>query len=65
MISQKSQLEVKIQEKDHTYQCGPNCPLNECLDALNIFRSYIYGRIKEAEELEKEKCEKVEEPKPE
>lgn len=50
MLSQKTQLETKVNEKDHTYHCPANAVLNECLEALNIFTSYIYGRIKQNEE---------------
>jgi hypothetical protein len=57
MISQKSQLETKINDKDHTFQCHSNAPLMECLQALDIFRSYIYGRIKEVEEQAKAQAE--------
>jgi len=64
MISQKTQLQTKVQGKDHHYQCEPNASLPECFEALSIFRSYILGRIKEAEELAKPE-EIKEEPKPE
>lgn len=53
MLSQKTQLETKVNEKDHTYHCPANAVLNECLEALNIFTSYIYGRIKQNEEVAK------------
>jgi hypothetical protein len=57
MISQKTQLETKVNEKDHTYHCAVNTSLMECLEALNIFRSYIYGRIKENEDIAKAQSE--------
>lgn len=50
MIGQKIQLQTQVGGRDHTYQCDPTCPLTDVLDALNVFRSYIYGRIKETEE---------------
>lgn len=50
MISQKTQLETKVQDQDHTYLCPTNASLVQCFEALNVFRSYIYGRIKEAED---------------
>ena len=50
MISQKTQLETKVKDQDHTYQCPSTATLMECYEALNIFRSYIYGRLKEHEE---------------
>jgi len=55
MISQKTQLETKIKDQDHTYQCPANATLLECLEGLNIFRSYVFGRIKEAEEANQPK----------
>lgn len=50
MISQKTQLEVKVKDKNHTYDFPPNATLLECLEALNTFSSYIFGRIKDVEE---------------
>jgi hypothetical protein len=50
MISQKTQLETKVSEKDHTYHCPANAVLDECLEALNVFISYVYGRKKMNEE---------------
>lgn len=50
MISQKTQLTTSVGGREHAYQCDPGCALPEVLEALNTFRSYIYGRIKEAEE---------------
>lgn len=57
MISQKTQLETKVNEKDHTYHCPNTASLLECLEAINIFRSYIYGRLKENEEVAKAQAE--------
>jgi len=53
MISQKTQLQIEVQGKNHLYQCEPNCSLQEVLEALSVFRSYIYGRMKEDEEQKK------------
>jgi hypothetical protein len=53
MISQKTQLETKVNDKEHTFQCAGNSALTECLEALNIFTSYIYGRIKQNEDAAK------------
>ena len=61
MISQKTQLETKVKGLDHKYQCEPNCPLVDCLEALDTFRFYIIGRIKEAKEAEESCRMKVEE----
>jgi hypothetical protein len=57
MLSQKTQIETKIADKDHTYQCPNDSSLIACLEALNTFRSYIYGRIKENEEIAKAQAE--------
>lgn len=64
MISQKSQLDAPINGKNHIYQCDASSTLAECFEAINIFRSYIFGRIKEAEEQAKSE-EKKDEPQPE
>ncbi len=53
MISQKTQLETKINEKAFSFQCEPSASLQECFEGINVFRSYIFGRIKEAEEAAK------------
>lgn len=50
MISQKTQLETKVKDQDHTYYCPSTATLLECYEALNTFRSYVYGRLKEHEE---------------
>lgn len=65
VISQKTQLEIKIKDQNHTYHCPANATLLECFDALNTFRAYIFGRIKELEEEVKAKEKIKEEPKPE
>lgn len=65
MISQKTQLETKVKDQDHTYHCPVNATLVECLEALNTFRSYIYGRLKEYEEQSKVEPNPTEEPKTE
>lgn len=61
MISQKTQLSVIVNEKEQTYQCHPQSPLPDVLAGLDQLRSYVYGRIKEAEEAAKA----AQEPKPE
>lgn len=53
MISQRTQLETKVNEKTHMYQCDPLASLQDVLQALNTFRSYIVGRIKESEDQQK------------
>lgn len=63
MIKQKTVLETKIGDREHVYLCDPSSSLPEVFQALNEFRSYVYGRIKEAEEQAKLAEEK--EPKPE
>lgn len=49
MISQKTQLKTEIEKKEFTFHCEPNAALNEVYQALDMFRTYIYGRIKDAE----------------
>lgn len=61
MISQKTQLETKVNEKPFIFQCEPNASLTECFEAISIFRSYIIGRIKEADEQN----QTADDPKPE
>lgn len=53
MISQKSQLETKINDRDYTFQCAVDAPLNDAFAAVDTFRSYLFGRIKEIEEAQK------------
>ena len=53
MIQQKTQLTTKINDKEHIYQCDPNSSLSDVYESLNVFRNYIFGRIKEQEELQK------------
>lgn len=50
MLKQKAQLETSIGNNLHVYQCENNTSLKEVYEALSVFRSYIYGRMKEAEE---------------
>lgn len=54
MLSQKSQLMTKVNDKEHVFQCDPSASLAEVLQALDFFRSYVYGRIKEDEDKKKE-----------
>ena len=53
MISQKTHLETQVQDKKYIFQCEATAVLNDTLQALDIFRSYIYGRIKQLEDQEK------------
>lgn len=64
MINQKTQLDTQVNQKPFIFQCEPNASLAECYEAINIFRSYIFGRIKESEEP-KPPAENIPEPKPE
>ncbi len=64
MLRHKIQLETKTATGEHTYQCEPNVPLTEVYEAINTFRAYVYGRLKEAEEQQKasQPTEKAEQP---
>ena len=65
MISQKTQLETKINERDYTFHCALDAPLNDAFAAVDTFRSYLFGRIKEVEELQKASQVQSEDAKPE
>lgn len=64
MISQKTHFELKISNKDHIYQFDPTATLADIFSALDTMRSYVYGRIKEAEEQQKAKPQDNIEQKP-
>jgi hypothetical protein len=51
MIRQKTHLETKINDKEQIYICENDTSLTEALQGLDTFRSYIYGRLKEQEDL--------------
>lgn len=53
MISQKTQLDINVGDKNFIFQCEPNSSLQEVYSALDQLRSYVYGRIKEAEDAQK------------
>jgi hypothetical protein len=67
MISQKTQLAIKVNEKDFNFQCEPQASLQEVYSALEQLKSYVYGRLKEAEDAQKAKDaqQQDEAPKPE
>ncbi len=53
MIKQVTQLVTTIKDKEQVFHCDPSASLTDVLEGLNTFRSYVYGRIKEAEEQSK------------
>ena len=55
MISQKTHLETEVNGKKFGFHCECTALLQETLSALDTFRSYIYGRMKEAEDMENSK----------
>jgi len=60
MLTNKVQLETKTSTSDHTYLCATNTPLTEVYEALTQFRTYVYGRLKEMEEQQKDAQTKAE-----
>jgi hypothetical protein len=57
MISTKAQMKTEKSTGDHVYLCSNSAPLQEVYEALTEFRTYVYGRMKEAEEQQKAAAE--------
>lgn len=60
MISQKTQLKTELEKKEYIFHCESHATLTEVFQALDMFRNYIYGRIKDAED-QKAQAEKPQE----
>lgn len=50
MITQRTQIEVKVGEKSYTFQLEQDAPIDGVLDAMNIMRNYVVGRKKEIQD---------------
>ena len=50
MLKNKTHLETDVEGKIHSYACEFNTPIDHAIQALDTFRSYLYGRKKEQEE---------------
>ncbi len=61
MLKQSAQLEIKIGERVYQLNLPSEAPLGEVFDALFQMRSYIVGRINDAQKSD-EKKEQVSEP---
>ncbi len=57
MISTKAQMQSTKVTGEHTYICPHLAPLHEVYEALTEFRTYVYGRMKEAEDQQKAAAE--------
>lgn len=63
MLKQNAALEVKIGERVYTLNLPADAPLGEAHDALFQMRSYVVGKILEAQKLDAPKDnEKKEDP---
>ncbi len=66
MLTTKVQLETNTKNSQHVYQCAPNTPTEEVIEALSNLRTFAFGRLKEQQEQqEKQKASENVEPKPE
>lgn len=52
MLKNKTHLETDVEGRMHSYACEFNTPIDHALQALDTFRSYLYGRKKEQEEAQ-------------
>lgn len=64
MISQKFQIEIKVNQNNHTYQCPLNITYEEVAQALAQMRAYALGQIALAEEANSKDKEKKSEEVP-
>jgi hypothetical protein len=63
MLKNIVEMETEVSTRKYTFHCEPNAPLPDVYEALNQFRSYVYGRLKEHEEQQKASAEApVEQP---
>lgn len=52
MIKQKVVLEVKVGERSYSMECYADSPLGEIYDALTQMKSFIVGKVVEAQKAE-------------
>jgi hypothetical protein len=62
MLKNKTCLETEIEGKVHSYACEFNTQIDHALQALDTFRSYLYGRKKEQEEAQAAAAKAAEQP---
>ncbi len=57
MLKNTVTMETEVNSHKFSFHCESNTPLTEVYEALNQFRSYVYGRLKELEEQQKAAAE--------
>jgi hypothetical protein len=62
MLKNKTCLETEIEGKVHCYSCEINTQIGHAIQALDTFRSYLYGRQKEQEEAQAAAAKAAEQP---
>lgn len=66
MLKNQAILEVKKGDKIYRMELENDSPLGECFDVLSMMQAYILERIQcAAKQLEEQKANVPEEPKPE
>lgn len=55
MIKSQTIIEIKIGERNYTFECSPDSPLGEIHDALFQMKSIIVQQIVQEHEKEKSK----------
>lgn len=64
MLKNKVHYETKIDEEEFTFICRSGCLTAKALQAVDEYRTYIFGLLKQQEETEKQSKQepKKEEP---